>query len=69
MVELIMNTIAKRKDLMDDQMQQFEKGRDMAFVAGFYASVLKMVATDKPKDFEFVMKILNQNSVPEKYQK
>ena len=41
----------------------------MVFVAGFYASVLKMVATDRPKDFEFVMKILKQNSVPEKYQK
>lgn len=64
-----MNTIAKRIDLMDEQMKQFEKSRDMAFVAGFYASVLRMVAVDKPKDFDFVMKILKQNSVPEEYQK
>ena len=54
---------------MCDQMLEFEKGRDMAFIAGFYASVIRMVAVDRPKDFEFVMRILKDNSVPEKYQK
>ena len=64
-----MNTIAARKDLINEQMLKFEKGRDMAYVAGFYASLIKDLASDKPSDFEHIISILKYNSIPAKYRK
>ena len=62
-------TINARQDLIDKQMAKFEKGRDMGYIAGFYASLVKQLAADRLEDFDYIMNVLKYNSVPEKYQK
>jgi hypothetical protein len=56
-----MNTIAKRRELLDIQMRDFEKGRDYAYVAGFYSKMIETLAADKMVDFEYVMNMLKRN--------
>lgn len=64
-----MDTIGKRMELLEEQMVTFEKGRDYSYIAGFYAALVQQLATDREQDFDYVMRILKYNSVPEKYQK
>jgi choline kinase len=59
-----MNTIAKRRELLNIQMRDFEKGKekDYAWIAGFYAGIIESLASDRPADYEFVMNMLKRNS-------
>ena len=64
-----MNTIATRKDLLRRAMMNFEKGRDMNYIAGFYAAMVENLATDRQDSFEASLRLLKLNSIPAKYQK
>ena len=52
-----MNTIAARKEFIEEAMAQFEqdKNLDWAYIAGFYASLLSSIAADRPRDAEYVV--------------
>lgn len=55
-----MNTIEARKELIDEAMKQFEKSKMMnwPWITGFYASLLKSIAADRPQDTEFLVRSL-----------
>lgn len=55
-----MNTIAKRKELIQEAMAKFEQNKllDWPFVAGFYASLLSSIAADRPSDTEYIVKCI-----------
>lgn len=57
-----MNTIEKRRELIEIQMREFEKGREYAYVAGFYSKMIETLAADKMVDFEYVMRMLKGKS-------
>jgi hypothetical protein len=53
-----MNTITARKELIDSAMKEFEKDRDYAFVAGFYASLIREIALDKLSSTQDIIRTL-----------
>jgi hypothetical protein len=53
-----MNTIAKRRELLNIQMRDFEKGKDYDWLAGFYSKMIETMAADKMSDFNYVMELL-----------
>jgi hypothetical protein len=58
-----MNTIAKRRELLNIQMRDFEKVQEYnyAWLAGFYSGIIESLASDRPADYEFVMNMLKRN--------
>jgi len=61
-----MNTIAVRKDELDKVMKEFEKDRSMAWVAGFYAAIVRELATDQLRTYEQTKGLLERNTVKRK---
>jgi hypothetical protein len=56
-----------RKVKLDEALRIFENanGADKnsyAFIAGFYSSLIKTLASDKYADFDMVMEVLKRNS-------
>lgn len=56
-----MNTIAKRRELLNIQMRDFEKGRDYAYVADFFSKMIETMASDKMSDFNYAMELLRNS--------
>lgn len=57
-----MNTIAKRKELIEETMRKFEQDNllNWPWLTGFYASLLTNIAADRPRDTEEVVNTLLQ---------
>lgn len=55
-----MNTIAKRKELIEEAMKQFEQYKNLnwPWLTGFYASLLSNIAADRPQDTEEVVRAM-----------
>ena len=55
-----MNTIAKRKELIEEAMKQFEENKllNWPYITGFYASLLSSIAADRPRDAEYVVQAM-----------
>lgn len=58
-----MNTIAKRKELIEEAMKNFEQSNllNWPYITGFYASLLSSIAADRPRDAEYVVHCLIAN--------
>lgn len=57
-----MNIAEIRKVKLDEALRIFEKNNDYAFIAGFYSSLIKTLASDKYADFDMVMEVLKGNT-------
>lgn len=66
MVEFIMSknseTIALRQSMLDRMLTDFEKGRDPAYIIGFYSSIIKQLASDRGDTFLDTAQILKTNT-------
>jgi hypothetical protein len=54
--------VTERRLLISDAMKDFEKKNDgsWAYIAGFYSSLIKDLAVDRPDDFQMVLATLKQ---------
>jgi hypothetical protein len=59
-----MSAVEKREQMLDEALRNFEKanGNSYAFIAGFYSSMIKTLASDKVTDFTYAMEMLRRNS-------
>jgi hypothetical protein len=57
-----MTTIAKREQMLNEALRNFEKDQDYAFIAGFYSSMIKWLASDRIEDFTYAMELLRRNT-------
>jgi hypothetical protein len=55
-----MNTITERQKLMEDVMKRFEQAKllNWPYLTGFYSSLLVSIAADRPKDVEYVIRVM-----------
>ncbi len=54
------NPVSERRLLIADAMKVFEEKNDWAYIAGFYSSIIKDLAVDRPDDFQMVLATLKQ---------
>jgi len=55
-----MNTITARKELIEETMKKFEQVKllEWPYLTGFYASLLTIIAADRPSDTEKVLRAM-----------
>jgi hypothetical protein len=58
-----MDTIAARKELIQEAMAKFEQDKllNWPYITGFYASLLSSIAADRPRDAEYVVHCILAN--------
>lgn len=58
-----MNTIEKRKELIEEAMKRFEENKllNWPYLTGFYASLLTSIAADRPRDTEYIVHCMLAN--------